>query len=39
MIDINRVTLKNNVMFNIVMHRKNLCKMCLERILNKRADG
>ena len=36
MIDINRVTLKNNVMFNIVMHRKNLCKMCLERILNKR---
>ena len=35
MIDINSITLKNNAMFNIVMRRPNLCKMCLERILNK----
>ncbi|MBR6402619.1 MAG: Rpn family recombination-promoting nuclease/putative transposase [Eubacterium sp.] len=35
MIDINKITLKNNAMFNIVMRRPNLCKKCLERILNK----
>ena len=35
MFDINKVTLKNNAMFNIVMRRPNLCKMCLERILGK----
>ncbi|SNU09974.1 conserved hypothetical protein (putative transposase or invertase) [Lachnospiraceae bacterium] len=35
MIDINSITLKNNAMFNIVMRRPNLCKMCLERILGK----
>ena len=36
MIDIDKITLKNNAMFNIVMRRPNLCTMCLERILNKR---
>lgn len=36
MVDINKITLKNNAMFNIVMRREKLCKMCLERILNKR---
>ena len=36
MIDINKITLKNNAMFNIVMRRPNLCKMCLERILDKK---
>ncbi len=35
MIDINSITIKNNAMFNIVMRRPNLCKMCLERILDK----
>ena len=35
MFDINKITLKNNAMFNIVMRRPNLCKMCLERILGK----
>jgi predicted transposase/invertase (TIGR01784 family) len=36
MTDINKITLKNNAMFNIVMSRPNLCIKCLERILNKR---
>ena len=36
MIDFNKITLKNNAMFNIVMRRPNLCKMCLERILDKK---
>lgn len=36
MIDFNSLTLKNNYIFNIVMHRPNLCKMCLERILDKK---
>ena len=35
MIDINSITLKNNAMFNIVMRKPNLCKKCLERMLNK----
>ena len=36
MIDLNKITLKNNAMFNIVMRREKLCRMCLERILNKK---
>lgn len=36
MTDINKITLKNNAMFNIVMSKPNLCKKCLERILGKR---
>ena len=34
--DINNITIKNNAMFNIVMRKPILCKMCLERILNKK---
>ena len=36
MIYINKITIKNNAMFNIVMRRPKLCKMCLERILDKK---
>ncbi len=39
MIDINKITLQNNAMFNIVMHRPNLCKMCLERIIDKKITS
>ena len=38
MVDINSITLKNNAMFNIVMKRPELCKKCLERILNKKIS-
>ncbi|MCR5226525.1 MAG: Rpn family recombination-promoting nuclease/putative transposase [Eubacterium sp.] len=34
MININELTIKNNAIFNIVMMRPNLCRQCLERILN-----
>lgn len=35
MIDFEKITFSNNYMFNAVMTRKELCRMCLERILNK----
>ena len=35
MIDFNKITFSNNYMFNAVMTRKDLCRRCLERILNK----
>ena len=36
MIDFDKITFSNNFMFNTVMTRKDLCKKCLERILDKR---
>ena len=39
MIDFEHMTLSNNYMFNMVMRRKRLCKITLERILGiKIAD-
>lgn len=35
MIDFDKITFSNNYMFNTVMTRKELCRKCLERILDK----
>ena len=35
-IDMNKLTIRNNVIFTLVMRRKNLATKCLERILGKK---
>ncbi|MCR4839682.1 MAG: hypothetical protein K5897_12235, partial [Eubacterium sp.] len=34
-IDVNQLTIRNHVIFGLVMRRKNLAKKCIERILGK----
>ena len=35
-IDVNKLTIRNHVIFGLVMRRKNLAKKCIERILGKK---
>ena len=37
-IDINKLTIRNHVIFGLVMRRKHLAQMCLERILGKKIS-
>ena len=38
-IDINKLTIRNHVIFGLVMRRKHLAQMCLERILGKKISN
>ena len=38
-IDINTLTIRNHVIFGLVMRRKHLAQMCLERILGKKISN